>query len=105
MFSFARSTVEIEKRAVSVIFEENPEQDLLSRYIIDTMETHSKALTASNKDMEVAYFYYVKYLHMCQQLRTLIYSGGSVEVTFYPFSEKEAYLERRSILYRFQIKN
>ena len=86
MFSFARSTIEIERRAVSVIFEENPEQELLSRYIVDTMDTHSKALTASNKDMEVAYFYYVKYLHMCQQLRSLIYSGYHCHRVFYTTS-------------------
>ena len=85
MFSFARSTIEIERRAVSVIFEENPEQELLSRYIVDTMDTHSKALTASNKDMEVAYFYYVKYLHMCQQLRSLIYSGILHNLRSYSF--------------------
>ena len=72
-----KSTYQIEKMVAALKLGKPYQRDVLAKYISNTKDTLGKARSAFPKDKEVTYFFLLKYLHMCSELRSMIYSGNS----------------------------
>ena len=72
-----KTTQQIEKRVAALKLGKPYQREVLSKYIATTKEALGKARSAFPKDKEVTYFFLLKYLHMCSELRAMIYSGNS----------------------------
>ena len=77
MLNSEKSTQQIEKKVAALKLGKPYQREVLSKYIANTKEALNKARYAFPKDKEVTYFFLLKYLHMCSELRSMIYTGNS----------------------------
>jgi len=77
MLNSEKSTQQIEKKVAALKIGKPYQKEALTKYIANTKETLLKAQASFLKDKEICYFFMLKYLHMCTELRGMIMTGNS----------------------------
>lgn len=77
MLNSEKSTQQIEKKVAALKIGKPYQKEALTKYITNTKETLVKAQSSFLKDKEICYFFMLKYLHMCTELRGMVMTGNS----------------------------